>query len=571
MNRIILICALCVAGLSVQLPFGTAAATIYEVGPGKPYANINDVPWESIGPGDTVLIHWRSAPYREKWVICRQGTAEAPITVRGVASPEGLLPVIDGNGASTRPALNFWNQNRALIKIGGASNPPDTLPRYITIENLDLRSARPPYSFTTHTGAVQNYVNNAASIYIEKGEYIIIRNCILRDSGNGLFIASSNSVVSREILIEGNHIYDNGNVDSLYEHNTYTAALGITYQYNRFGPLRAGALGNNLKDRSAGLVVRYNWIEGGNRQLDLVDGEDSSIIRSSPNYRSTFAYGNILIEPAGAGNRQIAHYGGDSGVTGNYRKGIFYFHGNTIVSTRTDRTTIVRLSTNEEACDFRNNIVYVTAGGNTLSLVDSAGVMNLSHNWFKPGRVATFGTLTGVINDDGTSVTGSNPGFANEAGQDFRLSAGSACINAGTGLAAAAIPFHVPVRHYIRHQMSEARPDDGVVDIGAYEYGSAAPPPPPPPAALEITTASLPKAVRSKAYSHTLQAEGGVKPYNWSINSGALPPGLTLRTDGVIEGVPTRIGTAKFTVRVRDAQNPAASDLRELTLQVANK
>src|SRR5262245_11913891 len=69
---------------------------LYEVGPGKPYANIGDVPWEALQPGDTVLIYWRPTPYKEKWVICRQGTALDPIIVRGIAGPGGELPVIDG-------------------------------------------------------------------------------------------------------------------------------------------------------------------------------------------------------------------------------------------------------------------------------------------------------------------------------------------------------------------------------------------------------------------------------------------------------------------------------------------
>src|SRR6185503_15289607 len=138
--------------------------------------------------------------------------------------------------------------------------------------------------------------------------------------------------------------------------------------------------GNNLKDRSAGLVVRYNWIEAGNRQLDLVDGEDSSSIRNDPRYRETHVYGNVLIEPDAAGNRQITHYGGDSGGTASYRKGVLYFYHNTVVSTRTDRTTLFRLSTNEEHCDARNNIVYVTAAGNTLALIDDTGALSVSHN-----------------------------------------------------------------------------------------------------------------------------------------------------------------------------------------------
>ncbi len=242
------------------------------------------MPWESLEPGDRVLIHWRETPYAEKWVICRQGTAEQPIIVSGVPGPGGELPVIDGRDAVTRTALSFWNEVRGVIKIGGASVPSDTLPPHIVIENLDIRSGRPPYSFTNDSGAVEHYASNAAAIYVEKAEHLIIRNCVLRDSGNGLFIGAFDGQ-TQDILIEGNHIYDNGIEDSYYEHNTYTAAIHITYQFNHFGRLRADCGGNNLKDRSAGLVVRYNWIEDGNRQLDLVDAEDSAALVNHPDYQ----------------------------------------------------------------------------------------------------------------------------------------------------------------------------------------------------------------------------------------------------------------------------------------------
>jgi len=88
---------------------GSALAATYEVGPGRPYTSIGAVPWESLGAGDLVLIHWRSAPYKEKWAIGGTGTAAQPITVRGVLGPGGERPVIDGNGATTRTQLNFWN------------------------------------------------------------------------------------------------------------------------------------------------------------------------------------------------------------------------------------------------------------------------------------------------------------------------------------------------------------------------------------------------------------------------------------------------------------------------------
>ncbi|HET8546936.1 MAG TPA: right-handed parallel beta-helix repeat-containing protein [Bryobacteraceae bacterium] len=453
----------------VFLAAAQLAAATYEVGPGKALATIGQVPWATLQAGDVVLIYYRPEPYREKWVICRQGTAAAPITVRGVPGPNGELPVIDGNGAVTAPGLNYGAEARGVIKIGAANIPADTTPRYITIENLDIRGARAEYTFMGDDGVVQPYSANASSIYVEKGENITVRNCHIHDSGNGFFVASSDALASKDILVEGNYIYDNGNVGSLYEHNNYTAAIRITFQYNRFGLLRSGASGNNLKDRSAGLVVRYNWIEGGNRQLDLVEGEDSILIRTDPLYRETHVYGNVLIEPNGAGNRQITHYGGDGSRTRNYRKGTLYFYNNTVVSNRLDRTTLFRLSTNEERCDARNNVFYTVAAGNTVSLLDNTGVLDFQHNWIKPGWVKAFANSKGTLNNLGGNVQTAAPGFVNEAGQDYHLAAGSPAVDAGTGLHANVLPAHNVIRQYVKHQSSEARPVNGPLDIGAFE------------------------------------------------------------------------------------------------------
>jgi hypothetical protein len=537
-----------------------ASAATYEVGPGRPYATPSAVPWESLQPGDLVLIYWRSTPYRDKWVICRQGTAVAPITVRGVAGPAGERPIVDGNGATTRLALDYWGEERSVIKIGGASIPADTMPKYIVVEGLDVRSGRPPYTFTGDGGANGSYVNNAAAVWIEKGENITVRNNVLHDAGNGLFVSSAEPNISRNILIEANYIYDNGNTNSLFEHNTYTEALGITYQLNRFGPLRTGALGNNLKDRSAGLVVRYNWIEGGNRQLDLVE-TDSATIENDPSYRVTHVYGNVLIEPAAAGNRQIVHYGGDNGGTSAYRKGMLHFHQNTLVSTRTDRTTLFRLSTNDEHADARNNIFYPAAHtGSNLSLLDDTGILNITHNWFKAGYVGGFSGVSGAITDDGTSVIGNSPGFISDASQDFRLSQTSDAVNEGTSLASGALPV---LFEYVKHLGSQARPNDGVPDLGAFEMQDGQ------PADLVVTTSSLPSGTTGQSYSAPLGAAGGLVPYSWSVTGGSLPPGVSLNAGtGSISGTPTGQGTSSFTVQVNDGQAPSDVATKGLSITV---
>lgn len=449
-------------------------ATTYNVGPGQSYATIGAVPLATLQPGDTVRIHYRATPYKEKWVICRQGTAALPITFSGVPGPANELPIIEGIGAVTAPGLNYWSENRGIIKIGGANTPADTMPKYIVIENLEIRGARSSYSFTDDTGATVAYAANASTIYVEKCENCTIRNNVLHDAGNVFFVASSDDEVSRDIAVERNYMYDGGNVGSIFEHTIYTAAIGIRFEGNRLGRLLTGAGGNNLKDRSAGTVIRYNWIEGGNRQLDLVDGEDSAAIRNDPAYHTTFVYGNVLIEHAGDGNRQMAHYGGDSGTTSAYRKGTMHFYNNTLVSNRTDRTTLFRASTNSETIDARNNIFYSTAAGSTVSLADEFGVFNLNRNWIKPGWVTSFGTFTGTVNNASTMVTGSAPGFTSEAMQDYRLTAASQCVNTAgnASLNPAVLPSNDVVRQYLKHTATEARPRDAVLDIGAYEFAA---------------------------------------------------------------------------------------------------
>src|SRR5262245_11290736 len=117
---------------------GTARGATYDVGPGQTYAAIGDVPLELLAAGDEVVIHWRDTPYQEKFVVGGTGNAAQPIVIRGVLGPAGDRPIIDGENAVTRPQLDYWNQVREVIKVGGSSAPPDN-PSYVTIENLDIR------------------------------------------------------------------------------------------------------------------------------------------------------------------------------------------------------------------------------------------------------------------------------------------------------------------------------------------------------------------------------------------------------------------------------------------------
>ncbi|MCI0485694.1 MAG: putative Ig domain-containing protein [Blastocatellia bacterium] len=75
---------------------------------------------------------------------------------------------------------------------------------------------------------------------------------------------------------------------------------------------------------------------------------------------------------------------------------------------------------------------------------------------------------------------------------------------------------------------------------------------------LVITTTDIPKGRKTIPYSKQLTAANGAPPYNWAINSGSLPSGLSLNTQGVISGTPTVFGTFPFGVRVTDSAGASA-------------
>jgi large repetitive protein len=76
------------------------------------------------------------------------------------------------------------------------------------------------------------------------------------------------------------------------------------------------------------------------------------------------------------------------------------------------------------------------------------------------------------------------------------------------------------------------------------------------PNLLITTLTPLPGGTLSEAYSTTIQAEGGVKPYTFAVMAGALPSGLALSSGGVISGAPAATGTASFTIQVTDSTLP---------------
>jgi parallel beta-helix repeat protein len=430
---------------------------VYDVGPGFDLETPSDVPWESIGPGTLVRIHRRATPYTDKWVLAVTATEEEPVVVLGVPE-DGLLPEIQGAGAATRTALSFWSEQRGVIKVGGSSVPDVETAEHIVIECLDISGAREENSFTDDGGNEANYADNASAIFLESGRFITIRNNRIHDSGNGLFIANA----TYNTHVSGNHIFDNGNVDSIYEHNAYTEGHGIVYEFNRFDPLCEGCPGSNLKDRSSGLVVRFNWIDGGNRALDIVDSSYESI-RNSPDYDDTFVYGNIMIEPNG-GNRQLVHYGGDNSAE-YFRTGTLHFYHNTVVSERDGLFSVVRLSSADATADIRNNIFFALGGGSQVAILEDAGTAVLMGNWLPTGWNQGSPSLTGDVTES-DNVTGDDPDFVDVEGRNFTLTGASTARGITAPLHAGAAGYGVTFQY---DHTGQALPRSQVDAAGALE------------------------------------------------------------------------------------------------------
>jgi len=83
------------------------------------------------------------------------------------------------------------------------------------------------------------------------------------------------------------------------------------------------------------------------------------------------------------------------------------------------------------------------------------------------------------------------------------------------------------------------------------------------PLPLTIAEDTMPPLDAGVAAHIILHARGGVPPYRWSIASGELPEGLSLKAEGVVDGRPVKPGQIVFTVAVEDSvKNRITKELR---------
>lgn len=412
---------------------GTGTEKTYEIGPGKTYTTLGQLNWSSLGPGDTVLIYpnknssGQVIPYYEKPMIFVRGTSAKPIVIKGVLDPVTLeRPIIDGTNAITSSQwVSHYQplQDLSLVLIGTTNlNNGFYSPGYFTLENLEIRNAYNG-SYTGPDNIVRPY-SVPAGIYIEKGDHILIKNCKIHDTAEGIFGAGQGNQRNLEYLtLDSNNIYGNSRVGSSQQHNTYIEGLNTLYQNNTYGPTRPGSAGGQLKDRGSGTIIRYNYIEGGARLIDLVESQNyfgTEIALDS--YHYTYVYGNILNDTTGAPG---IHYGYDSGIYPTSRKGVLYYENNTFISPLSKseawRMKVFDLTTKGETLVAKNNIIRFTSNNPPdMDILNCDNLAHFDHDHITPGWqycrdrnydiqwqgfdpfTGYIGGVNSIIDDDGT-------------------------------------------------------------------------------------------------------------------------------------------------------------------------
>ncbi len=118
-------------------------------------------------------------------------------------------------------------------------------------------------------------------------------------------------------------------------------------------------------------------------------------------------------------------------------------------------------------------------------------------------------------------------------------------------------------------------------EVGGWErqsyqaaYAVLIDPPAVPPSAfvprVSISTRANPvNGIRGQSYSAQIyRATGGTGSFLWSIESGTLPRGMMLGTDGILQGTPEQAGTFALMIQARDATRVGAGMSDSLAIQL---
>ncbi len=460
---------------------------------------------DSVRAGDTVVV--RAGDYAG-FQLTASGTASAPITFQ--ADPGARVTT---RNPSTSDGINLEGASYAVIQGFTVVNQPRAGIRVVTDNHVTIRGNTCDSNtvwgiFTAFSDDVLIEGNTASHSAQQHGIYVsnsgdrpVVRNnTVFGNNQAGIHmngdISNGGDGIISNALVEGNVIYSNG----------AGGASGI----NCDGVQNSTFRNNLIYDEHANGISLYQ-IDGG-----------------GPSTNNVVENNTILIASDGRWGLNIT-----DGATGTaVRNNVLYNNGSTRGSIEVSADSRSGLVSDYNAVMNR----FSTDGGNTVQ------------------TLAQWRTATG---QDAHSFTTTPAAlFANPAGNDYHLKAGSPAIDTGTPTGAPATDFE-----------GDPRPLGKGYDIGADEYRLVIPPAPPPPPMNQVPP--QPFAVGSDegrvgtvtVYNPDGSVRYAAQPFGASYTGGVKVAAGDVTGDGVpdvVVGTTTGAGKARVIDGATHALRPGS-------------
>ncbi|MEI2580507.1 right-handed parallel beta-helix repeat-containing protein [Scytonema sp. PRP1] len=471
------------AGRAAPTATGNNSGTVYYVSPDGSDTNpgTSDKPWKSINyavgeksaikPGDTILV--QPGTYTELVTLGKSGNSEGNITLKAngnvtVRDPdpieggfrEGVIQsvgkghwVIDGfriedtswAGISLRDSNDITVQNNHTYNTGssGIIAMPDSYfeggeaevtSKNIKVLNNTVEKANARWKGGSGDNSISDPLGTQESLSIWGVDGFEVANNTVKDgTREGIDIKTG----SRNGSVHGNYITGQASISGTYQ--GYQGGPALYIEGNRSNSFNIDVYNN---------VVTGNVADGIVVADEVTDKGDLSNVRVYNN----LVYGNGL---------QGVNPGRGIVVTSNVRNVEIVNNtvANNVQALDIDGTGYFAGGYKPTDVLVRNNIFADSTYRNAL--IEDAGNVTLDRNLFTDKYEKLYEGGTGIDNLNANNNTKvASVGFVNPGGNDYRLTSGSAAINAGSS----------DIGQYAqRDKNGVQRPQGAGVDIGAYE------------------------------------------------------------------------------------------------------